>query len=172
MLDAAPRQAIRRRVHQLNPNALWCEVEHRPEALVSADGQREPLAGLAGRRIVAFCGIGNPAGFRHTLTALNGEIAAWREFPDHHAYTRKDVDELAELARTSGATTAVCTRKDLVKLRVPSLGGAPLRAVAIALNFLHGEAELEALLRPLAARARETTPAYLQDSARAPAASD
>jgi tetraacyldisaccharide 4'-kinase len=165
MLDPASRQPIRRRVHQLNPNAVWCEVEHRPATLVSSDGQYEPLVGLANQPIVAFCGIGNPAGFRHTLGALNCQVAAWREFPDHHAYTRQDVDELADLERTFGATMAVCTRKDLVKLRMPMVGGAPLRAVAIELKFLHGEADLEALLRPLAERASATTPAYLQEGA-------
>jgi tetraacyldisaccharide 4'-kinase len=153
MLDAAARDAIRQRVVKLNPAAVWCEVEHRPAALLASDGIREPLAGIAQQSIVAFCGIGNPAGFRHTLAALDGRIAAWREFPDHHAYARDDVEELAALVRTSGAAFAICTRKDLVKLRVPTIGNVPLRAVAVELNFLAGQDALVKSLEPLASRA-------------------
>lgn len=155
MLDAAAREAIRRRVTKLNPAAAWCEVEHRPAALLASDGSREPLAGLAQQPVVAFCGIGNPAGFRHTLAALNCRVAAWREFPDHHAYARDDVEELAALVRANEAAYAICTRKDLVKLRVPRIGNVPLRAVAVELNFLAGQDALENSLEPLAAQAIE-----------------
>jgi tetraacyldisaccharide 4'-kinase len=160
MLEAASREAIRRRVVELNPQAAWCEVDHRPAALLAADGARQPLADVAQRPIVAFCGIGNPAGFRHTLAALHGRVAAWREFPDHHAYARDDVEELAALVRTNDAAYAICTRKDLVKLRVPAIGNAPLRAVAVELNFLAGQESFEKSLEPLASRAlaSETSP--------------
>lgn len=153
MLDAAARAAIRRRVERLNPGAAWCEVAHRPAALLASDGTREPLDGLTGQPIAAFCGIGNPAGFRHTLESLGCRIVAWREFPDHHGYTRADVDDLAAWARMSQPAMLVCTRKDLVKLRTSSIGGAPLRAAGIELAFLAGQGELETALAPAIQRA-------------------
>ncbi|HYO24744.1 MAG TPA: tetraacyldisaccharide 4'-kinase [Lacipirellulaceae bacterium] len=163
MLDAAGRDAIRRRVAALNPHAAWCEVEHRPAALVSAEGVRAPRArieddgrgtdagapSLAGKRVAAFCGIGNPAGFRHTLRGLGCEVLAWREFPDHHAYQRDDVESITAWARDAGAELVLCTRKDLVKLRAGSVGGVPLRAVGVELQFLRGAPELTAALEPL-----------------------
>ena len=66
-------------------------------------------------------------------------VAAWREFPDHHNYTREDVEAICSLARESGAKLIVCTRKDLVKLRVAAIGGIPLRAIGVELHFLRGE---------------------------------
>ena len=33
-------------------------------------GQTQPLDSLAGERVAAFCGIGNPAAFRRTLEEL------------------------------------------------------------------------------------------------------
>jgi tetraacyldisaccharide 4'-kinase len=153
MLDEAGRTAIRRRAAALNPTAVWCEVEHRPAALMAAHGDRESLDRLSQTPAVAFCGIGNPAGFRHTLDRLGCRVAAWREFPDHHAYTRDDVAQLADMLRSAQASLALCTRKDLVKLRVQTIDGVPLRAVGVELNFLAGQAELESALEPLVARA-------------------
>jgi tetraacyldisaccharide 4'-kinase len=157
MIDARERDAVRQRAMQHCPRAAWCEIEHLPTTLIDSTGAIYPL-NVAGRQpVAAFCGIGNSAGFRHTLDSLGVKVVAWREFPDHHAYTRADVDELAEMIRRSNAAFALCTRKDLVKLRVPTLGGAPLRAVGVALRFLCGEGEMKSALAPLIDRARQVT---------------
>lgn len=152
MLDAAAREAIRRRAMELAPHAAWCEVVHRPVGLIGVGGAREPLDALTAKRVAAFCGIGNPAGFRHTLEALGCRVAAWREFPDHHAYTPSDVESLAAWSRDARAELVLCTRKDLVKLEVDRLGDATLRAVAVELKFLRGEDAMNAALDPLVAR--------------------
>ena len=83
-------------------------------------GQTQPIAALAGRRVAAFCGIGNPAAFRRTLEELGGEIAFWREFPDHHAYSASDRAELAAAIGATNAELVLTTHKDLVKLPVDS----------------------------------------------------
>ncbi|MGH7138670.1 MAG: tetraacyldisaccharide 4'-kinase, partial [Pirellulales bacterium] len=87
LVDASERAAIRTRVERFAADAMWIELEHRPRRLVAADGRHEPLESLAGRRIAGFCGIGNPAGFRHTLSRVGAEVVELREFPDHHAYS-------------------------------------------------------------------------------------
>jgi tetraacyldisaccharide 4'-kinase len=157
MIEPPQREALRQRAMQYCPAAAWCEIEHRPSALLDSTGAQFPLSDADQEPVAAFCGIGNPAGFRHTLDSLGAKVVAWREFPDHHGYTRSDVDELAEMASQSGATLTLCTRKDLVKLRVPTLGGAPLRAVGVELRFLCGEAEMKRALAPLMDRARTIT---------------
>ncbi|MBY0587231.1 tetraacyldisaccharide 4'-kinase [bacterium] len=43
-----------------------------------------PASSMAGRKVAAFCGIGNPNGFRTTLTGLGAQVVAWRAFPDHY----------------------------------------------------------------------------------------
>jgi tetraacyldisaccharide 4'-kinase len=146
MLDPASREAVRRRAGELCPHGTWCEVEHRPAALLAAGGEREPLDAARDAPVAAFCGIGNPAGFRHTLETIGCRVEAWREFPDHHAYTRADIQELGEWAQQSQATLVLCTRKDLVKIRAAELGRTPLRAVGVELRFLCGEDVLQAAL--------------------------
>lgn len=155
MLAPAARDAVRRRVAQLAPDASWCEVVHRPTALVNQAGERLPLEQLRGRRVVAFCGIGNPAGFRHTLQALGCQCVGWREFADHHAYDHDDAQRLQQWATAEEAEIAVCTRKDLVKLKTVALATVPLWAVCVEPHFLRGESELESMLQELASRCHQ-----------------
>jgi tetraacyldisaccharide 4'-kinase len=150
LLDAVDREAIRRRVAELAPQAAWCEAAHAPHELRNAVGQTQPIATLAGRRVAAFCGIGNPAAFRRTLEELGGEIAYWREFPDHHAYSANDRAELATALGATDAEIAVTTHKDLVKLPFERLGNRPLWALVIEMQLLAGSQALEQALRALA----------------------
>src|SRR6185437_5379102 len=106
--------------------------------LIDAEGRSHALDRLEGAKVVAFCGIDNPEGFRRTLTGLGVEVAGFRAFPDHHPYSADDVAELAEWARSLGAGLALTTQKDSVKLRTPGLGPVPLLALRIGLEFLDG----------------------------------
>jgi tetraacyldisaccharide 4'-kinase len=147
VLDEAGRQAIRRQVQQYAPEAVWVEVTHRPEMLLSSSGERQIVGALAGSQIAAFCGIGNPAGFRHTLESCGFQLADFRTFPDHHAYTNADVDSLAAWADGLEDLAAVlCTHKDLVKLRTNRIGKHPLWALKIGLEILAGREGFEAAL--------------------------
>lgn len=141
MLDDEARRKVQARVAQLSPHAVWCEVVHAPAALLSASGETRPLSKLTGKRIAAFCGIGNPAGFRHTLSTLGCEPVSWQEFPDHHSYTVDDVQFLTEWAAESDLV--LCTRKDLVKLRDSTLGQVSLWALGVELQFSIGQHALE-----------------------------
>ncbi len=145
-LDVGEREAIRERVMQLAPGAAWCEAAHVASGLQNKSGETLPTAAVSGRRVAAFCGIGNPAAFRRTLESLGGELVWWREFPDHHAYDESDRLELAAAIGASDAEIVVTTRKDLVKLPAVELGGLPLWALGIEMQFLAGRAGLEQAL--------------------------
>lgn len=145
-IDAAARNGIRRRVAQIAPQATWCEAAHAATRLVNAAGDTRQLDALAAHRVAAFCGIGNPAGFAHTLAHIGCQPVAWREFPDHHRYTPADQAELAATARCANAELIVCTQKDLVKLPERQLGEIPLWAVAIEMRFLAGQDEVERIV--------------------------
>jgi tetraacyldisaccharide 4'-kinase len=72
-------------------------------------------AHLAGRRFVAFCGIGRPAKFFATLREAGLEIVHEGGFPDHHPYTEAEARGLLDLAREKGAEL-ITTEKDHVRL--------------------------------------------------------
>jgi tetraacyldisaccharide 4'-kinase len=128
-------------------NTPVATTEHRPMELICAGEERQPVERLAGAVVGAFCGIGNPDGFRRTLEGLGATVGAFRTFPDHHAYTHDDVTDLARWAGTLPADARlVTTQKDWVKLRVSELGGRKLCAVRIGLHFRDGQGEFARVL--------------------------
>ena len=152
MVDEVERCRIHGIVERIAPSATWAECRHAPRCLLTSSGVEEPLGTLRGRRIAAFCGIGNPAGFRHTLDQCGYHVVASWEFPDHYAYQASDLDALARWVETSGAEAVLCTHKDLVKLAVEEIAGRPLRAVVVGLEFLSGQEGLTSKLNELIAR--------------------
>ncbi|MBV9565076.1 MAG: tetraacyldisaccharide 4'-kinase [Bradyrhizobium sp.] len=77
--------------------------------------QPASVARLAGKRVLAFAGIGDPARFFRTLRASGIEVVRERAFADHHDFTPDEVAALlADAARE--ALTPVTTEKDLVRL--------------------------------------------------------
>ena len=149
MAIADERQQIRERVAAIAPHACWVEAMHSPQRLINIAGDAARLESLQGKRVAAFCGLGNPAGFQHTLKTCGYDVAGLKEFPDHHNYTREDVESLATWAKQLSADALLCTHKDLVKLAVDQLGGKPLWAMAIELQILRGQTELESKLHSL-----------------------
>jgi tetraacyldisaccharide 4'-kinase len=77
---------------------------------------------FAGRRFMAFAGIGHPEKFFAMLRRVSAEVAVARPFPDHHFYTTDELRALMAEARTE-RLTLVTTAKDMARLseeRVPA----------------------------------------------------
>jgi tetraacyldisaccharide 4'-kinase len=152
VIDQSEREAIRRRVQSLSPQSAWAEVRHAPKELISAGGARGPLDSLKEMPVAAFCGLGNPAGFHHTIESRGYHLSGFREFPDHHCYTRADIDSLSLWADGLHAGAILCTHKDLVKIGLNQLGNLPLWAISVEMDFLFGQDALESSLQALLAR--------------------
>jgi tetraacyldisaccharide 4'-kinase len=72
-------------------------------------------AGLMGRKVVAFAGIGRPEKFFETLKACGARLVTTTAFPDHYPYTRDEIEALLAEADANEAL-AVTTAKDRVRL--------------------------------------------------------
>jgi tetraacyldisaccharide 4'-kinase len=152
-VDAAERERVRKRVQLIAPSAGWLELAHQPRALVNPRGQQLAFSMHQGQKLAAFCGIGNPAGFRHTVEAAGLNVTAWRELPDHCAYSSSELDSLQRWVKElPGVSAVLCTRKDLVKIPRDQIAGVPLWALAIELQVTAGLANLEASLHRIAAQ--------------------
>lgn len=147
-VDEPTLTKLRTRMGQLAPGLPLVETTHQPAAWINSAEQRQPREFLTGRPVAGFCGIGNPEGFRRTLVALGLNVLAWRTFPDHHAYSRGDIDELRVWAKQLPAEAAlVTTQKDLVKIRLETLADRDLWALRIELAVRAGKEILEEKLR-------------------------
>lgn len=86
------------------------------------------LGALRAQRVLAFAGIGDPARFFNTLRSSSVDVVRSRAFPDHHAFTKEEIEALVADAKRDGLTL-VTTEKDLARLRGPD--GMPGWAQAI-----------------------------------------
>jgi tetraacyldisaccharide 4'-kinase len=68
-----------------------------------------------GQAVVAFSGIGDPGKFFATLNELGCNVQAAHPFPDHHAFSRTEIEELAAEAQRRNAVL-VTTEKDAARL--------------------------------------------------------
>ncbi len=151
-VEEAATSALRHWLYERIPGTPVATTEHRPTELIGGS-EPEPVDGLKGRAVGAFCGIGNPAAFRRTLEDLGMQVVEFRTFDDHHAYTREDVEDLARWAeRLPGDALIATTQKDWVKLRVGELAGRPLRAVRIGLAIRDGQREFDEALKRVISR--------------------
>lgn len=66
--------------------------------------------------VAAFCGIGNPPSFVTQLKSAGYEPVSTTLFPDHHRYTRNDINKIEKKAKDAGAGSLITTAKDAVKL--------------------------------------------------------
>ena len=78
---------------------------------VTLDGDR-----LAGRRFIAFAGIGDPSKFFRSAREAGAEIVVERPFPDHYAYSDEDLMDLVREADKQ-ALGLLTTAKDAVRIR-------------------------------------------------------
>jgi tetraacyldisaccharide 4'-kinase len=149
LLEASEREAIHREIRRWAPSCPLLESRHAPLDLIDCEGRTYPLEEMTGKHVAAFCGIGNPAGFRRTIVPLVGQLIEMRTFPDHHLYSAADVRSLTSWSDDLSANLALTTQKDLVKLRTHALGPVPLRALRIGLEIMDGLEALESLLETL-----------------------
>ncbi len=101
---------------------------------------------LKGRRVLAFCGIGNPDSFHGSLEATGCQIVDFVKFRDHHRYDRLDLEHIVSRARGNDIHYTITTQKDLVKVERLWTGALPLACLEITIA-LENEPEFIKLLR-------------------------
>jgi len=110
-------RGIRELVRKYNPAAPVYAAILKPLHWVEiATGSTMALSELEGRKVVGFCGLGDPASFQRTLEDLHAEVVHFRGFRDHHRYSPQDITELAGMIKKSGACALVTTEKDVMNL--------------------------------------------------------
>lgn len=135
-------QKLERQIARHAPRALILRSWHQSRGLHGLSAGYSTIAQLKDQRVLAFCGIGNPESFFAMLRREGLQLADQRSYPDHHAYTAEDVDQLQAWANDHIECIAVvCTLKDWVKLQLPRLGKQPLVALEIEVKFSAADQE-------------------------------
>ena len=176
-VQQAELHKIEEKLQQVNPNMVIVRSMHKPicakysnhfvipaepvlsvvegagihknnEIMDSCLHRNDSLDQLKGRKVFAFCGIGNPQSFLNTVKSINVEMVGSKIYNDHHHYIDADISDIREQARVCGAHLILTTQKDWTKIRhlIPTEEGIPLVYLAVELKFLSGEDRLKGLI--------------------------
>ena len=143
-VDQESLEALRRRLEHFSPETLICTAVHRPVG-VSLAGEVKTLQELKGKRLLAFCGLGNPQGFFHTLKDVGGDVVETISLSDHARYDPPLLEKLCSRARQANATAMITTAKDAVKIDPSSLK-LPLIVLEIKMDVTTGRDRLLSLV--------------------------
>jgi len=131
------------------------EIAARGKPVLSAQLRPEDasVAALRGKRVLAFAGIGDPGRFFRTLRASGIEVVRERAFPDHHPFSKGEIENLTAEAK-GDALTLVTTEKDLARLR-GSAGAGGIVPFPVTLEFDDGATGLRKFLSDRLFKARD-----------------
>ena len=79
--------------------------------------------------VVAFAGIGHPQKFYHTLSQQGFNVVETFDFPDHHYYTKDEIEKILQRAKELQAEVYT-TSKDFVK--IPAIYHKSINVLEIA----------------------------------------
>ena len=140
---------LRGTLKEYAPGASMHAAAHRPVGVLDEQGARLDAAELAGKRVVAFCGLGNPGGFFKTLRQVGACAAAEVAYDDHAVYDGTTVEQIDELAGQTKADVLVTTQKDAVKLAGLNFA-KPLWQLMVRMDITDGRSELLSKINALA----------------------
>jgi tetraacyldisaccharide 4'-kinase len=107
-------------------------------------------------RPIAFCGIARPKNFLLQLRTAGVEPIAEAFYSDHHAYSRRDIDELLHLRQQSEADGFVTTEKDAINLGEFLSALEPLAVVPVKMDLADSANAVDTILRVIEERKRRS----------------
>jgi len=133
-------QDIKDFLSSINPRSLIVESTHSPLGFYRL-GERDEflrLEALTGETATLISGIADPDSFESLIASLGIIIGLAFRFPDHHNYTKEELDKIVKNSKDKSIGTIITTEKDAVRL-LPYL----LPTAYYLLNFLVLRIELK-----------------------------
>lgn len=116
--DQTAAQELENRIRSINATCATAWAVHTPEKVIDLfSGCQQSLECLRGRRVISFCGIGDPSSFAQNLRAAGAVVEKNLIFRDHHEYSLNDIHCLVAQAKELGVGDIVTTAKDAVKIK-------------------------------------------------------
>ena len=117
-VEEAEIARIKSVINKQNPRLAGhiATVSFQPTGLVSAAGELVPATAVEKKDVTVLTAIGNPSAFVRTCEQIRANVVSERIFPDHHQYSKIELDEVVMAANNSGNTPILTTLKDLVKI--------------------------------------------------------
>jgi tetraacyldisaccharide 4'-kinase len=97
--------------------------------------QRQNLDCIKGRTGFAFSGLADNYNFLRTLKSLKCNVSGFMEFPDHHPYSERDLEEILSAAKKSMSKCLITTEKDYVRIAHKIDWSDDLFVIGIEIDF-------------------------------------
>ena len=132
----------------VSKNILKLKTIHTFDKIVHITDQKKiSPEELNKKKIVIFCGIGEPDSFRKRVEQYGAEIVYYKYFPDHYVYKLDDLQSLQKTAENLKADFIITTQKDSVKIKELTPALSLIWIVRMKIEFSKGEKKFqEALL--------------------------
>ena len=149
--DHVPDDALQRieeAVQKINDELVIVRSIHAPVGIETDQGAEIDLDAIKGKKVFAFCGLGNPQAFFRTLESVGAVLVGSRTFDDHYGYTKQDLSDIRRQAGERQAGLVLTTHKDwtkITRLAVPA-DRPPLAYLAVELQIMAGAVPLTALI--------------------------
>jgi tetraacyldisaccharide 4'-kinase len=138
---------IEKKLQLINPDMVIAKSIHNPICAKTMTGEKITIEQLKGKKIFAFCGIGNPNAFLNTIRNTDANLVGSKIYNDHHRYTDSDVDDIHGQANRLGADLILSTQKDHTQYAIRNTQyEIPFAYLAVEIKFTSGEDKLKQLI--------------------------
>jgi tetraacyldisaccharide 4'-kinase len=140
-LDRADALLIVGDVTGAAPLATAARARKLPLFHARLEPDRKAVDALAGKKVLAFAGIGDPDKFFATVAAAGIDPVATRGFPDHHRFSVKEAGSLLDEATRKGLSL-LTTEKDMARIEANAALGmlaAPAHVLPVELTVSESE---------------------------------
>jgi tetraacyldisaccharide 4'-kinase len=138
---------IEKKLQLINPNMVIAESVHNPICAKTVTGEKITIEQLKGKKIFAFCGIGNPDAFLNTIRNTGANLVGSEIYDDHYHYTNDCLADIYEQARYLNADLVLTTQKDYTQYAIRNTQyEIPFAYLAVEIKFTSGEDKLKQLI--------------------------
>jgi len=153
---------LEKKLLSINNNMIIVKAIHSPVCAKTTDNKEISIKELKGKKIFAFCGIGNPDAFLNTIKDFGANPAGVKIYDDHYHYANKDTADIRKKAMNLKADLILTTQKDWSKIignfRFRQTDGGqvsisdfqspiPFAYLAVELKIISGEDRITSLIK-------------------------
>ncbi|HPN72516.1 MAG TPA: tetraacyldisaccharide 4'-kinase [Candidatus Omnitrophota bacterium] len=110
-------------------------ARHVPVSFTDSSGRSLELGTLRQKDVCVVSGIVDPDYFERTIRDIGATVRKRFFYPDHHQYTKKDMDSIERECSGDGITTIVTTAKDFVKMRDLDVPGTLAKVLVLKVKM-------------------------------------
>lgn len=145
--DGRDNETLISRLRRYNRTAEIIECTHGPIHLQDLfTGEIQPLGFLREKWVAAVSGIAVPENFERLLEKLGARVEIRRRFPDHHRFTRREMEKFMQRCVQRDMELIVTTEKDAVRFPRPRDLDVPVYFLRIEVAILRNRAAWDDLV--------------------------